>query len=186
MFEQIRICKHRSLIKVAFEIAHLEDLLDRDAILQLQSKTLMNKPHQTAAVTNVSGPVAGDIGLDWDLVSTSRLNTLVIGESETRAAFVDAIRRHLADPLVTVDCRDGLDLSSVPSQGTVVLSDVEELPLEDQQRLNAWLAAADHRPRVISTSRASLFPMIEAGMFVDSLYYRLNVVCFDATKVGGR
>ena len=185
MFEQIRICKHRSLIKVAFEIAHLEDLLDRDAILQLQSKTLMNK-HQTAAVTNVSGPVAGHSGLDWDLVSTSRLNTLVIGESETRAAFVDAIRRHLADPLVTVDCRDGLDLSSVPSQGTVVLSDVEELPLEDQQRLNAWLAAADHRPRVISTSRASLFPMIEAGMFVDSLYYRLNVVCFDATKVGGR
>jgi DNA-binding NtrC family response regulator len=98
---------------------------------------------------------------------------------------VDAIRQHLADPLVTVDCRDGLDLSSVPSQGTVVLSDVEELPLEDQQRLNAWLAAADHRPRVISTSRASLFPMIEAGMFVDSLYYRLNVVCVDATKIGG-
>src|SRR5688572_5835130 len=144
----------------------------------------MNNPPQTTVVTNAAVPLAGDTGPDWDLVSTSRLNTVLIGERQTSAAFVDAIRRHLVDPLITIDCRDGLDLSTVPSQGTLVLSDVAELALEDQQRLDAWLAAADQRPRVITMSRASLFPMIEAGGFVDSLYYRLNVVCVDATNVG--
>ena len=146
--------------------------------------TTMNNPPQTTVTTPAMVRLAGALVADWDLASTSAVNVLLIGESETSAAFVEAIRRHLVDPLITVDCRDGLDLSSVPSGGTVVLSDVAELTLADQQRLNSWLAAADHRPRVISTSRASLFPLVEAGMFVDSLYYRLNVVCLRANAGG--
>jgi hypothetical protein len=141
-----------------------------------------NAPQTTVAITAI--PLPDDLAADWDLVSTSAVNVLLMGESVTTGAFVVAMRPHLVDPVVSIDCRDGLNLSSLPSRGTVILSDVEELALEDQQRLNAWLAAADHRARVISTSRASLFPMIEAGMFVDSLYYRLNVVCFDGTSGG--
>jgi len=141
-----------------------------------------NAPQTTVAITAI--PLADDLAADWDLVSTSAVNVLLMGKSATTGAFVVAMRPHLVDPVVSIDCRDGLNLSSLPSRGTVILSDVEELALEDQQRLNAWLTAAEHRPRVISTSRASLFPMIEAGMFVDSLYYRLNVVCFDGTSGG--
>jgi len=95
---------------------------------------------------------------------------------------VNAIRQHLVDPLVNINCCDGLDLSAVPSRGTVIFSDLDELALTDQHRLNAWLAGADHRPRVISTSRASLVPRIDAGMFIESLYYRLNILRFDLTS----
>lgn len=119
---------------------------------------------------------------DWDLVSSVEVNVLLIGERGTIVASVDAMRTHLVDPLVQIDCREGLDLSSVPPRGTVVLLDVDELALADQQRLNAWLAQADDRPRVISTSRVSLVPMIDAGIFIESLYYRLNILRFDLTS----
>jgi transcriptional regulator of aromatic amino acid metabolism len=54
------------------------------------------------------------------------------------------------------------------------------LALEDQHRLMAWLERGD-RPRVISTSRVSLLPIVQAGMFIESLYYRLNTLCIDLT-----
>ena len=139
----------------------------------------MNNAHPTTVATTTAVPLAGDLAADWDLVPTSAVNVLLIGESVSTGAFVDAMRPHLVDPLVNINCQDGLVLSSVPSRGTVIFSDLDTLALSDQQRLNAWLAQAGDRPRVISTSRVSLVPMIDAGMFIESLYYRLNILGFD-------
>jgi|SRR5688500_6195331 len=130
----------------------------------------------------LSKATSGAHPTDWDLVSSVETSVLLIGERGATGASVNAMRPHLVAPLVHIDCRDGLDLSSVPSRGTVILLDVDELALEDQQRLNAWLTRADPRPRVISTSRVSLVPMIDAGTFIESLYYRLNILRFDLTN----
>lgn len=93
--------------------------------------------------------------------------------------MVGAVRADLGQPLITLYCDQTLELPTVPL-GTVILSGVEGLALEDQHRLMAWLERGD-RPRVISTSRVPLLPIVQAGMFIESLYYRLNTMCIDLT-----
>jgi DNA-binding NtrC family response regulator len=51
------------------------------------------------------------------------------------------------------------------------------LALDDQQRLLDWLQECDGRARVISTTSATLLPLMESGAFLHALYYRLNTVC---------
>jgi transcriptional regulator of acetoin/glycerol metabolism len=55
------------------------------------------------------------------------------------------------------------------------------LRLQEQIRLLEWLALAAGRTQVISTSVAPLFPRVQAGSFIDTLYYRLNTVYVDVT-----
>ena len=112
-----------------------------------------------------------------DLISTSRLSVLLIGENSRTGSVVGAVRAHLGQPLITLLCVQTLELPPV-SLGTVILFGVDVLALEDQHRLMTWLERGD-RPRVISTSRVSLLPIVEAGMFIESLYYRLNTLYID-------
>ena len=117
---------------------------------------------------------------DWDLVFSAQVNVLLLGDGRTTAMLIDEMRPHLIEPVVSVRGGDSPDLNSLPSVGTVVLCDLDELMSADQLALNAWLSER-HRARVISTSQVSLVPLIDAGMFSDSLYYRLNTLCLDLT-----
>jgi hypothetical protein len=116
---------------------------------------------------------------DWSLVSTASSNVWFKGDRGTTADLVDALRPHLAEPVIIVRSGDSLVLPNVNEVGTLVLLDVEALGLGDQHRLNAWLDRSGSRPRMISASRASVLPMIQAGTFLESLYYRLNTLCLD-------
>lgn len=121
---------------------------------------------------------------DWDLISTARVSVLLIGENGRISSAVEAVRAYLDQPLITLRCDRTLELPTV-SLGTVILSGVEALALEDQHRLMDWLEPGN-RPQVISTSRVSLLPIVQAGMFIESLYYRLNTLCIDLTgSLGG-
>ena len=42
-----------------------------------------------------------------------------------------------------------------------------------------WLEAAAGRMQVVSTTPATLLPHVQAGAFIEQLYYRLNTVCVD-------
>jgi transcriptional regulator of acetoin/glycerol metabolism len=65
---------------------------------------------------------------------------------------------------------DADDPSSV-----LVLYDVDRLTPDEQCRLLAWLD--EHlAAQVISTCREPLTPLIDAGVFLANLYYRLNTV----------
>lgn len=119
---------------------------------------------------------------DWDLVFSAQANVLLLGKSDTTARLIDEMRPHLAEPVVSVRGSDSPDLNSLPSAGTVVLRDLDELMSADQLALNAWLSESN-RARVICTSQVSLVPLMDAGMFSDSLYYRLNILCLDMTGV---
>ena len=69
----------------------------------------------------------------------------------------------------------------LPSAGTLFLHEVGALTHDDQLRLLAWLERNTGRTRVICTASASLFAEVEAGRFIDTLYYRLNTVSLDVT-----
>lgn len=116
---------------------------------------------------------------DWNLVSTESNNVWFVGDSGTVADLVDALRPHLAEPVITRRSGDSLILPNVNEVGTLVLFDVEALGVGDQHRLNDWLDQIGPRPRIISASRGSVLPMLEAGTFLESLYYRLNTLCMD-------
>ena len=116
---------------------------------------------------------------DWNLVSTTSSNVWLRGDSGTIAHLLEALRPTLAEPVVTIRPGDSLELPNVSQVGTLVLFDAQTLGLADQHRLSSWLDEIGCRARVISTSRASVLPMIEAAMFLESLYYRLNTLHLD-------
>jgi DNA-binding NtrC family response regulator len=60
---------------------------------------------------------------------------------------------------------------------------VHALPLSDQRRLVAWLELAKGRTQVVSTTSAPLLPLVNAGQFIATLFYRLNTVCVDVTRL---
>jgi hypothetical protein len=66
--------------------------------------------------------------------------------------------------------------------GTMIFQDIDRMPLDDQLRLAVWLEEAAGKTQVVSTTPAPLFPLVEAGRFIDTLYYRLNVVSLDLTE----
>ena len=53
---------------------------------------------------------------------------------------------------------------------------------DDQRRLCDWLEITAGRTPVVSTTRQPLFPLLEAGTFAETLYYRLNILCFQVTE----
>ena len=53
------------------------------------------------------------------------------------------------------------------------------LSFDDQQRLVEWLERAAGRTQVVATSRTALLPRVDAGTFIDTLYYRLNTIALD-------
>jgi sigma-54-interacting transcriptional regulator len=64
----------------------------------------------------------------------------------------------------------------------MILQDVDALTHADQRRLLDWLDQAAGRTQVVSTTPAPLLPRVQAGAFIDRLYYRLNTVCMDVTE----
>ena len=72
-----------------------------------------------------------------------------------------------------------LVLPPVARLSTLILHDVGALSFDDEQRLVEWLERAAGRTQVISTSKTPLLPRVDAGTFVDTLYYRLNAIALD-------
>jgi DNA-binding NtrC family response regulator len=58
----------------------------------------------------------------------------------------------------------------------LILSGVESLDAGQQAQLLQWLDQGKRRVQLASISSHPLFPLVEAGTFDASLYYRLNVV----------
>ena len=120
---------------------------------------------------------------DWCVLTTSRANVLLVGPDPLTSAIVDALRATFADPIAQWDPNNGT--VTAPPCATLLLRQADDMTLDDQQRLDAWLAAGPS-PQVITTSTQSLFPFVERGAFLAALYYRLNIVylTFDDSGIG--
>jgi hypothetical protein len=117
---------------------------------------------------------------DQHLWRSTRVNLFVIGADDMVATLVASLWLYLATPVVVR--RRGEPLRLLPSWrliGTIVVYDVDTLTREEQRALNEWVCGGKGHRRVISTASQSLLPMVEAGLFDDALYYRLNVVTID-------
>ena len=144
------------------------------------------------------------VDIDIELARNTAVNVLIVGPASVAAALVSRLlpRAHnetapgeagsgevsrevaspeVASPEVIVRC-DGDLLSLPPASGepaTLVIRDVDALSSGEQYRLLRWLDAAAERGPIVSTAAAPLLPLVEAGMFSEALFYRLNTIYID-------
>ena len=144
------------------------------------------------------GPLdsASQLRADCRLARAARVNLLVIhGEAvvqdllewlmldlQSPIATPMATAPMATAPIATALCTgEPLVLPPVARARTLILQDVGALTHADQHRLLDWLDRTSGRTQVVSTTPASLWPRVQAGAFIDRLYYRLNTVCMDVT-----
>ncbi len=140
------------------------------APLIMEEITLPRRQHPRGALTPSLTPE------EWDCVTNSRLNALLIGPRHVTGRLVRSLRSHLAHPIIRVFPHMPLVLPRAHQVGTIVLEDVGRLDMADQMYLLEWLEGAVPRTRMIGTSTIPLLPMVATGIFDGGLYYRLNLV----------
>lgn len=116
--------------------------------------------------------------LECHFVRGNRSHVLVAGAADAVEQSLAALMPHL-DPPVWYWSPDAL----LPAPGdvkTLVIRNVDTLSAERQRDLLSWLEqAAVGRTRVVSMTTAPLFQRVASGRFLDTLYYRLNMVVLD-------
>jgi hypothetical protein len=103
-------------------------------------------------------------------------NVLIVGPDASVEQALKEIYAVVRPPILSIQIDNGFVLPSPPTGGTLILRDVAVAGPEDQRRLHEWIELAGGAVQVVSTNGASLLPLIERGSFLDSLYYRLNVL----------
>jgi hypothetical protein len=113
-----------------------------------------------------------------------RSNLLLIGQGTRVSKVLDIMLPSLREPITV--WLPGIQLVLPPNaqSGTLILREVGALELGDQHRLHRWIERVQSGTRgtqIVSTSQASLLSRVNRGVFLDTLYYRLNTVYIDVT-----
>jgi hypothetical protein len=109
-----------------------------------------------------------------------RVNLLLTGRDGVIEYLLDALLPDLREPIGRWSPGDRLLLPPSALVGTMIFQDISAMSFDDQRRLMDWLTTAS-KTQVISTSPVSLMRQVEAGKFIEALYYRLNIISIDAT-----
>ena len=115
------------------------------------------------------------------LFETHRVNLMLMGTGEVAKRAMVSVGERLQPPVAQWSPGEQFQLPAPEEVATVVLNDVGALNIPEQIRLLEWLAGAQGRTQVVSTTPTPLLPRVRAGSFIDALYYRLNIVCLDGT-----
>jgi len=103
-------------------------------------------------------------------------NILLVGPT----AFTDACLKLIA-PLVRVPIARWMphEKRAIPTGtfATLFVGGLDGADAHQQRQLCHRLDTYPDRVQVVSTAVTPLFPLIQAGAFLDALYYRLNHVC---------
>ena len=122
-------------------------------------------------------------------VRIPRVNLLVVGPEDAVEEVLVLVRADgtqdgaRGDGALMAHWRPGNPFVLPPptSHGRLIVHDVDTLVHGDQHRLLEWLEQACGRIQVVSTASASLMPLVDAGVFMQTLYYRLNTIYLDLT-----
>jgi hypothetical protein len=107
-----------------------------------------------------------------------RPNLLVLGEPEAIELALEQICPYLAEPVVFWSPWTSPTWPDEPFR-TLIVSDADEMSLEQQQRLMSLNEGADGTMQVVSTAKTPLFDVVEQNAFLERLYYQLNVLMLD-------
>ncbi len=119
--------------------------------------------------------------VDLLLMGMPRVNLLLIAPDAVVRYVLESLLLNLREPVARWAPGQPLALPSHGLVNTMILHDVGLMQPNEQLELLAWLERADGRTQVVSTSPTPLMPRVHSGLFMDTLYYRLNTVCVDVT-----
>jgi hypothetical protein len=140
--------------------------------MELLSKAFAHSPR-------TAGPViCGALLEDCCLAQAARVNLHLVHVDTDLQGFVESLLLDRREPMPIWRPGDRLVLPQVPRH-MMIFQDIGALPLEDQHRLLSWLEGPGRRTQIVSTTPVSLLPRVDDGTFLDTLYYRLNVVYVD-------
>ena len=116
---------------------------------------------------------------EWVILRTRRPNVLFTGWHAPCETVMATLQPYLRSPIYF-----WAPDTALPAPGdvtTLLVCDVATLSLDQQRALLSWLdQAAPGQTQVVSTTALELFPLVEHGTFLDTLYYRLNTIRLDA------
>lgn len=112
---------------------------------------------------------------DLLLMGMPPVNLLLTGREGVIRNVLSTLLRDIDKPIASWYPGERLVLPD-PRVGMMILYDVDALGHDDQVQLLNWLERGVGRTQVVSTTSAPLLPLVEAGVFNDMLYYRLNTV----------
>jgi Sigma-54 interaction domain len=127
----------------------------------------------------------------WDLARSAQVNVLLMGlpqfdlrlsdGSNVLHNVIERILPDVAEPISSWHPGQRLVLPPRGHVNTMILHDVGAMVYEDQLRLLDWLDTMQGRTQVVSTTSEPLLTRVRAGLFLATLYYRLNTVSVNVT-----
>jgi DNA-binding NtrC family response regulator len=142
-----------------------------------------------------------DLDDQMQLASHTDASVLLTGESGVGKRFTAHIIHQLSErrraPFVVINAAQVLRAASSSTAGaahlfsrdflraeggTLLIQDVEHTPAEVQLQLLGFMerrTTATSHVRLMSTTTADLFGLVQAGNFRDDLFYRMNVFAFN-------
>ena len=121
------------------------------------------------------GALPTELTLEWNAISREHCSVLVEAMPAVSGEILETLRTHLRSPIEEYRPTAGIPVPQ-PAHGTLILLGVESLDRGQQAQLLQWLDTGKSRVQIVSISGQPLFPLVEAGTFDASLYYRLNIV----------
>jgi hypothetical protein len=136
---------------------------------------LERSPARNAAplpVTPTAPAIFAQVRVDVYSLAQNPANALIIGNRLAVLRVLCVVWPSLKKSVRWVEsARLSLPLES---SGTLIVEEGDRLGERDQTVLLDWLNGRGRSVRVLTTSSRPLFPLVEAGSFLESLYYRLN------------
>jgi sigma-54 interacting transcriptional regulator len=102
-------------------------------------------------------------------------HVLVVGPQASAVPALAQLRPYLRSPLSHWRPAVAADPPQAP-KGALIIWNVEALDLEQQQCLLAWMDERAADLQIVSIAESPLFPLVRRKMFLEDLYYRLNMV----------
>jgi transcriptional regulator of aromatic amino acid metabolism len=89
-------------------------------------------------------------------------------------------------------CGPSVRLCSMPGwldlpsnyEGTLILTRVEDMSMDQQIALFDWMTTAHATVQVVSVATGRIDQLVRDGRFLEGLFYRLNVIRLDARSTG--
>src|SRR5258708_26556355 len=132
--------------------------------------------HLATARNRVESPLqtAGWCNEEWSVLTRARVNTLLVGPDAITSQVLDAFQPVFRLPIAR--CQATALPLSARVEGTLIIEHLDRMNLASQRRLLEWIDAGTGSLQVVTTACCPLFPLVDAGRFLATLYYRLNVL----------
>jgi transcriptional regulator of aromatic amino acid metabolism len=137
-------------------------------------------PVITMHPTDFSSPC--DTNLLMSLLTTGhRPALMVLCGGRKPEAVAHSLMSWCASPVTRVRLPGRFELPANKT-GTLMVGDASLMTLAEQIELHDWLNASRGAVQVVSVTSRPIWPLVESGLFLEGLFYRLNVVTLEATQ----